>query len=110
MNATAEETAVDAVNVTARETTSEPVSIAGHNRAGARRRSRRSPLTWAREGGLTAFLFALPMLLVFGLFSWTQIVRLVVMSFQHTNFVVTSWVGFDNFRNVWNDPLFFTAA
>lgn len=66
---------------------------------------RRSPLTWARRGGLSSVLFALPLLLVFGFFSWWPIVRSVVMSFQHTNLVKpASWVGWDNFQYVLTDP------
>ena len=110
MTVTAEETVVETVNVTAGDASSETVPVAGRVSPGSRPRARRTPVTWARDGGLTSLLFALPMLLVFGLFSWTQIVRLVLMSFQHTNFVTTTWVGFDNFQNVWNDPLFFTAV
>jgi multiple sugar transport system permease protein len=69
-------------------------------------RARRWPLTWVRGGGLTTFLFLLPMLLVFGAFSWYPIVRTVVMSLQHTNLVqAPTWVGLDNFRAVLNDPV-----
>jgi multiple sugar transport system permease protein len=72
---------------------------------------RRTPLTWARGGGLTTLLFLLPLLLVFGAFSWYPIVRTVVMSLQHTNLVQpATWVGFRNFENVWHDPLFPTAV
>jgi multiple sugar transport system permease protein len=111
MNETAEETAVDLVNLTAGEASVEPVSVVGRNQAQARSRARRTPVTWVRNGGLTTLLFALPMLVVFGAFSWYPIVRLVIMSFQHTNlFAPPTWVGFENFRNVWNDPLFLTAV
>jgi multiple sugar transport system permease protein len=109
MTVMAEETVVEAVNVTAGEASSETVRVNGRVRTGSQARTRRSPVTWVRDGGLSTLLFALPMLLVFGLFSWYPIVRLVVMSMQHTNFVTTQWVGFQNFRNVWNDPLFLTA-
>ena len=40
----------------------------------AEARPRRTPLTWVRGGGLTTLLFLLPMLLVFGAFSWYPIV------------------------------------
>ena len=71
---------------------------------------RRSPLTWVRNGGLTTVVFLLPMLLVFGAFSWYPIVQTVVMSLQHTNLVQPAeWVGLDNFRTVVQDPLFPTA-
>jgi multiple sugar transport system permease protein len=70
------------------------------------KRSRRTPLTWARGGGLATLLFLLPMLLVFGAFSWYPIVRTAIMSLQHTNLVqAATWVGLDNFRAVLNDPL-----
>jgi multiple sugar transport system permease protein len=79
--------------------------------AGATRRPRRTPMTWARRGGLTSLLFMLPMLAVFGAFSWYPIVRTVIMAFQHTNLVQPAeWVGWQNFRTVWNDPLFPTAV
>jgi multiple sugar transport system permease protein len=71
-----------------------------------RRRVRHTPATWVRGGGLTTFLFLLPMLLVFGAFSWYPIVRTVIMSLQHTNLVqAPTWVGLDNFRKVLHDPL-----
>jgi multiple sugar transport system permease protein len=80
----------------------------------ARRRERvghrRAPLRWARNGGLSTFLFLLPLILVFGAFSWFPIARTVVMSLQHTNLVEPAqWVGLDNFRAVIHDPLLPTA-
>ena len=52
-------------------------------------------------------LFLLPLLFVFGAFSWYPIVRTVIMSLQHTNLVqAPTWVGFQNFERVWHDPLF----
>jgi multiple sugar transport system permease protein len=72
-----------------------------------RRRTRRTPLTWIRRGGLSRLLFLLPLLVVFGAFSWYPIVRLVLMSLQHTNLVqAPTWVGLQNFSNVIHDPLF----
>ena len=71
---------------------------------------RRTPLTWIRHGGLTTLLFLLPLLFVFGAFSWYPIAKTIVMSFQHTNLVEPAqWVGLDNFRTVLNDPLLPTA-
>src|SRR5205823_15023987 len=73
----------------------------------ARRRTRRTPVTWVRGGGLTTLLFLLPMLLIFGAFSWYPIARTVIMSLQHTNLVQpATWVGLDNFGTVIHDPLF----
>ncbi|GAA1773619.1 sugar ABC transporter permease [Nocardioides hankookensis] len=56
-------------------------------------------------------VFLLPMLLVFGLFSWWPIVRSFVMSVQQTNLVTpATYVGLDNFRAVLDDPLLTTAV
>jgi len=72
---------------------------------------RRTPVSWVRSGGLTTVVFLLPLLFVFGAFSWYPIVRTVVMSVQHTNLVqAPTWVGFRNFENVWHDPLFPVAV
>ncbi|SDR89173.1 carbohydrate ABC transporter permease [Microterricola viridarii] len=77
----------------------------------SRRVRRRTPFTWLRGGGLGSLLFALPMLLIFGIFAWFPIVRAFVMSFQKTNLVTDpTFVGLDNFLKVFNDPVFYTAV
>jgi multiple sugar transport system permease protein len=62
-----------------------------------------------RRGGLSTLDFAIPLLVIFGLFSWLPIGRSIVMSLQETNLIDTSWVGLDNFRTVLSDPLLGTA-
>lgn len=103
---------MDSIDVISTATTgSEALAVAAPAHARPRRRRRSAPVRWARGGGLTAVLFALPMLAVFTAFSWFPIVRLVVLSLQHTNLVdPATWVGLDNFRAVINDPLFATAV
>ncbi len=66
---------------------------------------RHTPVTWVRRGGLSNLVFALPALFIFGWFSWLPIVRAIVMSFQKTNLIVTSWVGLQNFQRVLADPV-----
>jgi len=79
--------------------------------AARRRRRRRSPLSWVRGGGLSTLILLLPMLVVFGVFSWYPIVRAVVMSLQETNLATAAhWVGLSNFRHVLDDPLLGTAV
>lgn len=73
--------------------------------ATATRRRRLTPMAWVRRGGLGTLAFGLPLILVFGLFSWWPILRSVQMSLQHTNFIVTQWVGLQNFQRVLADPL-----
>jgi multiple sugar transport system permease protein len=77
----------------------------------AARTPRRTLLTWVRRGGLSTLVFLLPMLIIFGVFSWTPIVESVVMSFQHTNLVTTpEFVGWANFEAVLADPTFWVAV
>ncbi|MFB7212523.1 carbohydrate ABC transporter permease [Streptomyces sp. NPDC056255] len=60
---------------------------------------------------LTAWLFLVPALLIFGLFAWWPIVRSLLLSFQKTNLVEPAvWVGLDNFRTLFDDPLLGTAV
>lgn len=59
---------------------------------------------------LTGYLFLLPALLVFTLFSWYPIFRGLVLSFQRVDLVnPPTWIGWDNFRLLLNDPLFLVA-
>lgn len=61
---------------------------------------------WARGGGLSTLIFALPLLFIFGLFSWLPIIRSVTMSFEKTNLVAPAqFVWLDNFAFVLSDPL-----
>jgi multiple sugar transport system permease protein len=53
----------------------------------------------------------LPLLVVFGVFSWFPIASSVVMSVQTTNLVTApEFVGLQNFRDVLADPLLWTAV
>jgi multiple sugar transport system permease protein len=73
---------------------------------------RGTPLTWVRRGGLSNLLFLLPLLCIFGVFSWGPIVESFIISLQHTNFVVTTWADpfWSNFTFVFNDPTFWLAV
>ncbi len=67
--------------------------------------------TWVSRDGLSTLVFLLPLLVIFGVFSWFPIGRALVMSFQETNLVSPpTWVGLNNFANVLSDPLFGTAV
>ena len=54
---------------------------------------------------MSTLAFAVPFVVVFAVFAWLPIVRTLIISFQETNLVVSSWVGLDNFRAVLGDPL-----
>jgi multiple sugar transport system permease protein len=75
--------------------------------------SRRWPRVRARLGrdGLSTVAFLLPLLVIFGLFSWFPIIRAFVMSIQETNLVSEpTFVGLENFSRVLADPLFAIAV
>jgi multiple sugar transport system permease protein len=72
---------------------------------------KRSPLTWARTGGLSSLIFLLPLLITFSVFSWLPVIKSLTLSFQQTNLVTAAeWVGLSNFERVLADPLLWTAA
>ncbi len=90
---------------------SEVTKVEAAPRARQRYRARRTPLTWVRRGGLSTLVFMLPLLVIFGAFSWYPIVRTAVMAFQHTNLVqAPTWVGLQNFSAVIHDPQTPTAV
>src|ERR1035437_882125 len=74
------------------------------------RKRRRRRIRVSRDG-LSTLLFLLPLLLIFGAFSWYPILRSLVMSVQETNLISTpTFVGLDNFARVVADPLFGKAV
>jgi multiple sugar transport system permease protein len=71
---------------------------------------RRRRIRVSRDG-LSTLVFLLPLLLIFGAFSWYPILRSLVMSVQETNLISTpTFVGLDNFARVVADPLFGKAV
>jgi multiple sugar transport system permease protein len=59
---------------------------------------------------LLAYAFLAAGIVCFALFSWYPLVRGVILSFQQVNFVTDPyWVGLDNFRALFADPLFLIA-
>jgi multiple sugar transport system permease protein len=56
---------------------------------------------------LTAYLFLLPAILLFGFLAWFPILNSVLMSFQNIKLGGEStWVGLDNYGRMFSDPLF----
>lgn len=70
---------------------------------------------WSRirrrvSDNLIAYGFMAGGIACFALFSWYPLVRGVLLSFQQVNFVTDpEWVGWANFSNLFEDPLFWTA-
>jgi multiple sugar transport system permease protein len=58
---------------------------------------------------LTGHAFLLGAVLCFAFFAWYPMVRGVIMSFQRTRRGETTWVGWDNYERIVNDPGFATA-
>lgn len=62
-------------------------------------------IRWVHNGGLSTFIIALPLLLIFGFFSFYPIVKELILSFQSTDLGGASeWVGLDNYAWVLTDP------
>lgn len=91
-------------------TTTQPDSIAQAQARPAVRPAARVR-RWVQNGGLTTLAFFLPMLFIFGFFSWWPILRSAIMSLQSTNLVdAPSFVGLENFRFVLDDSQFLPAV
>jgi multiple sugar transport system permease protein len=74
------------------------------------RDSRMARLRRRIADNLLAYAFMAAGIACFALFSWYPLVRGVLLSFQQVNFVTDPyWVGLENFRVLFDDPLFWTA-
>jgi multiple sugar transport system permease protein len=72
--------------------------------------SQRARLRRTIADNLLAYTFLAGGIACFALFSWYPLVRGILLSFQQVNFVTDPyWVGLDNFRALFADPLFWTA-
>jgi multiple sugar transport system permease protein len=71
--------------------------------------ARRTSLGRKVRDNLTGHAFLIGAVLCFALFAWYPMIRGVIMSFQRTRRGVTSWVGWDNYERIVNDPSFWTA-
>lgn len=58
---------------------------------------------------LTGHAFLIGAVLCFAIFAWYPMIRGVVMSFQRTRRGATTWVGWDNYERIINDPSFWIA-
>ncbi|WBB65562.1 sugar ABC transporter permease [Micromonospora sp. WMMD812] len=77
-----------------------PASPAGPQRTSLGRKVR---------DNLTGHAFLIGAVLCFVVFSWYPMVRGIVMSFQRTRRGETTWVGWDNYLRIIDDPSFWTA-
>ncbi|ROT33806.1 carbohydrate ABC transporter permease [Micromonospora sp. HM5-17] len=72
-------------------------------------RPRRRSLRRALVDNLTGHAFLIGAVLCFAVFSWYPMIRGIVMSFQRTRRGETTWVGWDNYARILDDPSFWTA-
>lgn len=87
--------------------TPEPVSPPKPRKAGMNNPSRRRRRL---SEHLVAYTFLGAGVLCFALFSWYPIVRGWLLGFQQVTFSQpATWVGWDNYRRLFDDPLFVTA-
>ncbi|GIG88835.1 carbohydrate ABC transporter permease [Plantactinospora endophytica] len=72
-------------------------------------RGGRSSLGRKVRDNLTGHAFLIGAVLCFAIFSWYPMIRGIVMSFQRTRRGETTWVGWDNYLRIVDDPSFWTA-
>jgi multiple sugar transport system permease protein len=78
--------------------------------AGQARDTRTARLRRKIADNLLAYAFMAAGILCFAFFSWYPLIRGVILSFQQVNFVTAPWwVGLDNYKALFADPLFWTA-
>ncbi|MFC0033340.1 carbohydrate ABC transporter permease [Micromonospora chaiyaphumensis] len=70
---------------------------------------RRAGLGRKVRDNLTGHTFLIGAVVCFAVFSWYPMVRGIVMSFQRTRRGETTWVGWDNYTRIIDDPSFWTA-
>ncbi|MGN9774528.1 carbohydrate ABC transporter permease [Micromonospora sp. H33] len=70
---------------------------------------RRTSVARKVRDNLTGHTFLIGAVLCFVVFSWYPMVRGIVMSFQRTRRGETTWVGWDNYVRILDDPSFWTA-
>ncbi|MFG2052596.1 carbohydrate ABC transporter permease [Micromonospora sp. NPDC048930] len=70
---------------------------------------RRTGLGRRVRDNLTGHAFLIGAVLCFVVFSWYPMIRGIVMSFQRTRRGETTWVGWDNYLRIIDDPSFWTA-
>jgi len=59
---------------------------------------------------ISAYLFLLPALIIFAVFSWYPIITTIVYSFQKVGLMGPSkWVGLQNYVRMFGNPVFYTA-
>lgn len=56
------------------------------------------------------YVFILPFIIIFLIFFISPMARTIVMSFQNVLPGVTTWVGFDNYKKLLGDAIFFKAV
>jgi multiple sugar transport system permease protein len=84
-----------------------PAEVSGPRpRPPARRQSRRKRQV---RNNLTGYTFLFGAVVCFAVFSWYPMIRGIIMSFQRTRRGETTWVGWDNYDRIVNDPSFWTA-
>jgi multiple sugar transport system permease protein len=59
---------------------------------------------------VAAYLYLLPALILFAAFAWYPVISGFIISFQKVDLInPPQWVGLENFRTLFNDPLFYQA-
>jgi len=92
------------------------VSIGGVARVAGRARYAHEPITFWEKlryefkySNKWAYVFLLPLLIDFLIFTVYMVARVVVLAFQDIKYAQITWVGLEHFRRTITDPLFWNA-
>jgi ABC-type sugar transport system permease subunit len=84
-----------------------PIAV---EREGLSPRPLAAPLRTRLANGLGPYLFILPKFIVFAVFMLYPLIRAIILTFQGGAILQgLHWVGFRNYRKIWEDELFWTG-
>lgn len=86
------------------------MAIAEQSLRAAHRRARAAPLRYRLKKALPAYIFLLPGMALFLVWTMYPLVYSFIMSFAEWNLIKPSrFIGLDNYSRAWHDPIFWLA-
>ena len=71
--------------------------------------TKKKGMSLTKKENLTGWAFLTPAVILITVMSFVPMIQAVILSFQKSNGVVSSWVGFDNYIRMFNDGVFMQA-
>lgn len=71
--------------------------------------TKKKGMSLTKKENLTGWAFLTPAVILITVMSFIPMIQAVILSFQKSNGVVSSWVGFDNYTRMFSDGVFMQA-